>query len=61
MSVVSLLVALVVIGVVLYIVQLLPMEATIKQIVNVVAILCVVLWLLSALGLISGGALRVGP
>lgn len=46
MSLVTLLIALIVIGAVLYIVTLLPIDATIKRIIQVVAIVALVIWLL---------------
>ena len=42
----QLLMALIVIGAVLYIVTLLPIDATIKKIIQVVAIVFIVIWLL---------------
>lgn len=50
---VQIIVGLIVIGVVLWAVnQLIPMDAKIKQILNVVVILAVILWLVKAFGLI---------
>lgn len=49
MSIVALIAVLVVIGVGLYLLELVPMDATIKRIIQVVAILLVVLWILDAL------------
>ena len=46
---VSLLIVLVVLGAVLYIVRLLPIDATVKQIINVVAIVAIVLWVIARL------------
>ena len=46
---IPLLIVLVVLGAVLYIVKLLPIDATVKQIINVVAIVAVVLWLIASL------------
>ena len=61
MPIIQLLVVLVVIGVVLYLVNtLIPMDARIKTIINVVVILCVCLWLLQVFG-IFGGALGNVP
>ena len=54
MSIISLVVALIVIGVLLWLVNnYIPMAASIKKILNVVVVVCVVLWLLSAFGVIS--------
>lgn len=47
---IDILVALVILGVVLYLLTLIPMDATIAQIIRVVAILFVVLYVVSALG-----------
>jgi hypothetical protein len=55
MSLIQLVVALIVVGVLLYLVQLLPMDATIKLIIRIVVILAVVLWLLSATGILDSG------
>lgn len=50
----GLLISLIFIGFALYIIQLIPMDATIKQVIRAVAILIVCLWALSALGLLPG-------
>jgi hypothetical protein len=62
MSLITVIVVLIVVGVVLWLVNTyIPMAQPIKTILNVVVILCVVLWLLSAFGLIpSLGAVRIG-
>jgi uncharacterized protein YqhQ len=57
MTLIGLLVLLVVIGVALYLVGLIPMDATIRRVIQVVVLLAVVLWLLEALGVL--GALNV--
>lgn len=54
MSLISLIVFLIVVGVALYLVSLIPMDATVKRIIQVLVILVVVLWLVEALGLLSG-------
>jgi hypothetical protein len=57
MDIVHILIVLVVIGVLLWLVNTyVPMEATMKRIVNVVVIILVVLWLLSLFfpGIMSG-------
>ena len=52
MSLISLVVTLIVVGVLLWLVNTyVPMDAKIKQVLNVVVIIAVVLWLLSAFGL----------
>jgi len=43
---ISLLITLIIIGAVLYIVSILPLDGTIKTIINVVAIVVLVVWLL---------------
>lgn len=56
MSIIGLLVLLVVVGVALYLVNTyVPMAPPIKTIVNVVVVLLLVIWLLSAFGFIGGG------
>lgn len=60
MSIVSLLVILIVFGVVLYLVRLIPMDATVQKIITAVAVLALVLWLLDAFfGLGTIGRLHV--
>jgi hypothetical protein len=55
MSLVGLVVVLVVVGVVLWLINsYIPMQSTIKKILNAVVIIVVVLWLLNAFGLIEG-------
>ncbi len=63
MSLLSLVVVLIVIGVLLWLVNsYIPMDDTIKRILNIVVIIAVVLWLLQAFGLLGGlGAVHVGP
>jgi hypothetical protein len=46
---VQLLIALIVIGALLYIVELLPIDATFRRIVQVIAIVAAVIWALKAL------------
>jgi hypothetical protein len=59
MSILGLLMVLIVVGVILYLVNtLIPMDARIKTIINVLVILAVLLWLLQAFGLI-GGSLKL--
>ena len=55
MTLISLLVTLVVVGLLLWAVNsIIPMDPGIKKIVNVVVIVAVCLWLLSAFGLLAG-------
>lgn len=55
---ITLLVALVIAGAVLYVISLLPIDATIKRIIFVVVIIFLFLYCLQALGLWSGVRLR---
>jgi hypothetical protein len=62
MPLLNLLLTLIVIGVLLWLVNTyIPMDAKIKQILNIVAVIAVVLWVLNVFGLFSSlGAIRVG-
>ena len=52
---IGLVVTLVVIGVILYLVNTcLPIDTKIKQIINIVVIICVVVWLLYQFGILGG-------
>ena len=54
MSLISLVVTLIVIGVLLWLVNTyIPMDGKIKQILNIVVVICVVVWLLYAFGVIN--------
>lgn len=54
MSLISLIVALIVVGLLLWLVNTyIPMDATIKRILNIVVIIAVVLWLLKAFGVLD--------
>jgi hypothetical protein len=50
---VGIIVTLVVIGLLLYLVELIPMDRTIKQIIRIIVIIAVILWLLQTFGLIG--------
>jgi hypothetical protein len=52
-GIISIIVTLVVIGLLMYLIDLIPMDGTIKQIIRVIIIICVVVWLLQAFGLIG--------
>ena len=55
MSLISIIVALVVVGVILWMVNnYIPMDGKIKSILNVVVIIVVVIWLLQSMGVLSG-------
>jgi len=54
MSLISLAITLIVIGILLWLVNTyIPMDGKIKKILNVVVVVCVVVWLLSAFGVIG--------
>ena len=54
MSLISLIITLVVIGVLLWLVNnYIPMDGKIKTILNVVVVICVVVWLLSVFGVLG--------
>ena len=54
MSLISLVVVLIVVGVLLWLVNsFIPMAGSIKRILNIVVVVAVVLWLLSAFGILS--------
>jgi hypothetical protein len=61
MSLISLAVTLIVIGVLLWLVNTyIPMDGKIKKILNVVVVVCVVVWLLYAFGILNhSGDIRV--
>lgn len=61
MSLITLVLVLIVIGVLLWIVNTrLPMDATIKDVLNIVVVIAVVLWLLKVFGVLASlGAVRV--
>ena len=54
MSIVGILVVLILVGVGLYLVRLIPMDATIQKIITALVILAVVLWLAEGFGLFDG-------
>jgi hypothetical protein len=62
MPLISLVVVLIVVGVLLWAVNAyIPMQPTIKKIINVVVILAVVLWLLSVFGVLGSiDTVRIG-
>ena len=53
MPLIQIVMALVVVGILLWLVNLIPMQGTIKSILNAVVVLFVVLWLLNVFGVIS--------
>ena len=62
MPLLHLVVILVVIGLILWAInRYIPMQSTVKKILNVVVVICVVLWLLSVFGVIGNlSAIRIG-
>jgi len=60
-SLISLVITLIVIGVLLWLVNAyIPMDGKIKKILNIVVVVCVVLWLLFAFGILNhSGDIRV--
>jgi hypothetical protein len=61
MPLLQILVVLVVVGVLLWLVNLIPMQGTIKSILNAVVVIAVVFWLLNIFGLFhSLSHIRVG-
>jgi len=61
MPLINVLVVLVVVGVMLWLVNLIPMQGTIKSILNAVVVIAVVLWLLNIFGLMQSlSHIRVG-
>ena len=61
MSLISIVITLIVVGVLLWLVNTyIPMDGKIKKIINVVVVVAVVLWLLSVFGIIGhSGDIRV--
>jgi hypothetical protein len=54
MSLISLIITLIVVGVLLWLVNTyIPMDGKIKKILNVVVVICVVIWLLYVFGVIN--------
>ena len=54
MSLISLVLTLIVVGVLLWLVNTyIPMDGKIKQILNIVVVICVIVWLLYAFGILN--------
>ena len=54
MPLIQLVIVLVVVGLILWVINsYIPMQSTIKRILNVVVVICVIFWLLSVFGLIG--------
>jgi len=52
-TLIGLVVTLILVGVAMYLVNLIPMDATIRKIIQIVVIVVVVLWLLQAIGILG--------
>lgn len=52
-ALISIIVTLIVVGLLLYLIGLIPMDGTIKQIIRVVVIIAVIVWLLESFGLLG--------
>jgi hypothetical protein len=62
MPLIQLVIVLVVVGVILWLINsYIPMQATIKKILNAVVVIAVIIWLLSVFGVIGNiSAIRIG-
>jgi hypothetical protein len=62
MPLIQLVIVLVVVGVILWLINsYIPMQATIKKILNAVVVIAVIIWLLSVFGIIGNiSAIRIG-
>lgn len=60
MSLVTVIIVLIVVGLVLWLINnYIPMDGKIKSILNVVVVICVIIWLLKAFGLLDSLNLNV--
>lgn len=60
MSLITVVIVLVVVGLILWLINnYIPMDRKIKSILNVVVVICVIIWLLKAFGLLSKLNLKV--
>lgn len=59
MSLISILVVLLVVGVLLWAVRQFPIDPTVMRIIYVVVVLALVIWLLQAFGLLRGTGIRL--
>lgn len=59
MPLVTTVITLIIIGVLLWLINLIPMQSTIKSIINFVVVAAVILWLLYGFGIISNGEVRM--
>jgi hypothetical protein len=59
MPLIDVIITLIVVGILLWLVNTyIPMDGKIKQILNVVVVICVVIWLLDVFGVIHGSAVH---
>lgn len=56
MGLIEIVIALLIVGLVLYLIDFIPIDGTIKQVIRVVVIVFVIIWLLQAL--VGGGSLN---
>ena len=60
MDILPILITIVVVGVLLWLVnRYIPMDGKIKNILNIVIVICLIIWLLKAFGIIGGSAPHV--
>lgn len=60
MPLLNVVLTLVVVGVILWLINTyIPMQATVKKILNIVVVVVLILWLLYGFGVISGGEVRL--
>lgn len=60
MPLINVVLTLVVVGVILWLINTyIPMQATVKKILNIVVVVVLILWLLYGFGVISGGEVRL--
>ncbi len=55
MPLLTVVITLIIVGVLLWLINNIPMQSTIKSIINIVVVIAVVLWLLNIFGIISSG------
>lgn len=59
MPLLNVVITLIVVGVILWLINFIPMQGTIKKILNFVVVVAVILWLLYGFGIISGGEVHM--
>ncbi len=59
MPLISILIVILVIGLILYLIELLPIDGTMKLIARAIVILVLILWLLSLIGLLPLGTVQL--